>query len=164
VRLSDPESIAALQGIRFTAAGTAAAAALLSAGAIDDILWAATYVYASSGDDRAPLRSIATSATATPSIRAMAAAGLVGRGDLAGFDPLIAALGGSDPMDGAVPAGAIWEFAADVLRRYTRTGFGPTLASTETERAAIQAQWQAWVDANRAHLRFDVPSELWVTV
>ena len=162
-RLSDADSLAALQGLRFTAAGTAAAARLLSSGVTGDTLWAATYVYASSGGDPAPLRPIA-STTASPSIRAMAAAGLVGRGELEGFDPLIAALDGSDPMDGAEPAEDIWEFAADVLERYTQTGFGPTLAATEAERATIQAHWKAWLDANRAHLRFDPSSELWVTV
>jgi hypothetical protein len=163
VRLSDADSLAALQGVRLTTAGTEAAAGLLRSGATGDTLWAATYVYASVGDDPALLRSIATSTTASPSIRAMAAAGLVGRGDLAGFDPLIAALGGSDAMDGSEPAGAIWEFAADVLERYTHTGFGPTLAASEAERATIQAQWKTWLDANRAHLRFDPSSKLWVT-
>lgn len=129
----------------------------------DDALWAATYVYATSGDDTAPLHSIVTGTAGSPSIRAMAAAGLVGRGDIAGFEPLIAAIGGSDPMDGAEPAGTIWEFAADVLARYAHTGFGPTITASADERRASQARWDAWLAANRATLRFDAPSESWVT-
>ncbi len=161
-KLGDPGSLAALERVRFTAGGTDAASKLISSGATGDTLWAATYVYATSGSDPAPLRSLATGTAASPSIRAMAAAGLVGRGDLAGFDALIAAIGGSSPMDGAAPAGAIWEFAADVLERYTHTGFGPKLAATQAERATIQARWQGWLDQNKARLRFDGPSGLWV--
>jgi hypothetical protein len=163
VKLSDDDSLAALQGVRLTTAGTEAAARLLRSGVSGDTLWAATYVYASAGQDTALLRPIATSTTASPSIRAMAAAGLVGLGDIEGFDPLIEALGGSDAMEGSEPAGAIWEFASDVLQRYTHTGFGPTLAATDAERATIQAQWKTWLDANRANLRFDPSSQLWVT-
>jgi hypothetical protein len=161
-RLGDATSLAPLESIRFTVAGVAAAAKMLASGVTGDALWAATYVYASSGSDPAPLRVVASATAASPSIRAMAAAGLVGRGDAAGFDVLISAIGGSDLMDGAAPAGAIWEFAGDVLERYTHAGFGPALAATAAQRATIQAQWKAWLDASRAKLRFDVASQLWV--
>ena len=93
----------------------------------------------------------------------MAAAGLLGRGDIAGFDPLIAALAASDPMDGTEPAGTTSEFAADVLERYTGTGLGPLLTASEDERAASQTKWRTWLEANRATLRFDAPSTAWVT-
>jgi hypothetical protein len=163
VRLDSPESLASIEGVRFTPAGSKAAADLLASGASGDALWAATYVYASSGDSPEPLRAIATNTGASPSVRVMAAAGLLGRGDIAGFDPLIAALATSDPMDGMEPAGTTSEFAADVLERYAKTGFGPALTASEDERAAGQAQWRAWLDANRATLQFDPASESWVT-
>ena len=162
-RLNDADSRSALEGVRLTPAGTDAAAGLLRDGVTGDALWAATYVYASGGSDPAPLRPIATNTSASPTVRAMAAAGLVGMGDVAGFEPLIAALGGSDAMDGAEPAGAVWEFAADVLERYTRTGFGPTLTAREAERAARQTDWKAWLEANRTRLHFDAATGLWVS-
>jgi len=161
VHLADPASLAALQGVRLTAAGTQAAADLLKAGASGDVLWAATYVYGSASGDPAPLKPIATDPNATATIRAMAAAGLVGGGDVAGFDPLIAALSGTDRMDGAEPAGAVWEFAADVLQRYTKQGFGPLLTATDAERITIAAEWKTWLDANRAKLHFDATTQLW---
>ena len=163
VRLDSGDSLAAIEGVRLTPAGARAAADLLASGATGDALWAATYVYASAGDDPEPLRSIATSTGASPTVRAMAAAGLVGRGEVAGFEPLIAALSASDPMDGTEPAGTTSEFAADVLERYAGTGFGPPLDATEDQRAASQAKWAAWLEANRASLRFDSPSSSWLT-
>jgi len=162
-RIADPDTLSALEGIRFSAAGTQAAAALLRAGATGDALWAATYVYGSSGSDPTPLRAVAIDAMASPTIRAMAAAGLVGGGDVAGFEPLIAGLAGNEEMDGAEPAGTVWEFAAQVLERYTHTGFGPMLVATDSERTTIQAKWKSWLDASRATLRFDAASKLWVT-
>jgi hypothetical protein len=75
---------------------------------------------------------------------------------------LLLALAASEQMDGAAPAGYLWEFAADVLERYTHAGFGPGLAATDPERATIVAHWQAWLDTNRDHLRFDATSHLWV--
>lgn len=163
VRLDGADSLAAIEGVRLSPAGARAAADLLASGASGDALWAATYVYASSGDDPEPLRSIATSLGASPTVRVMAAAGLLGRGEIAGFEPLIAALATSDPMDGMEPAGTTSEFAADVLERYTGSGLGPELSASDDERAASQAQWQAWLDANRATLQFDRGSAAWVT-
>jgi hypothetical protein len=161
-RLTDAASLGALEGIRFTTLGADAAAALLASGASGDALWAATYVYGSSGSDPAPLRAVATDAAATPTIRAMAGAGLLGRGDVAGFEPLITSLSAADEMDGGEPAGAVWEFAADVLERYTDKALGPTLAASADDRARIQASWRSWLEANRATLRFDPAAQLWV--
>ena len=163
VRLDGADSLAALEGVRLTPAGAAAAADLLASGATGDPLWAATYVYASSGDDPAPLKAIASDAGASPTVRVMAAAGLLGRGDAAGFEPLIAALATADAMDGMEPAGTTSEFAADVLERYAGTGFGPALTASADEREASQAQWTAWLETNRAGLRFDGPSSSWLT-
>ena len=163
VRLDSADSLAAIEGVRLTAAGARAAGDLLKSGATGDALWAATYVYASSGDDPEPLRAVAASTGASPTVRVMAAAGLLGRGEIAGFEPLIAALATSDPMDGMEPAGTTSEFAADVLERYTGAGLGPALTASEDERAASQATWQGWLDANRATLQFDRGSSAWVT-
>jgi hypothetical protein len=163
VILDSADSLAALEGVRLTPAGAAAAADLIKSGATGDALWAATYVYASSGDDTAPLTSIVRDTSASPSVRVMAAAGLVGRGDLAGFEPLIAALATTEPMEGTEPAGTTSEFASDVLERYAQTGFGPALTASADERTASQAKWTAWLASNRATLRFDDPSASWVT-
>lgn len=162
-KLTDPTSLGALEAIRFTAAGIEAAAAVMAAGGTDDALWAAAYVYASSARDAAPLRTLVQSSTASASVRTLAAAGMVGLGDIDGFEPLIASLDTPEPMAGADPAGTIWEFAAGVLGRYTTAGFGPNLDATDAERTAIAGQWTTWFEANKGTLRFDQPSQLWVT-
>jgi hypothetical protein len=161
--LGDPVSVTALQGIRLTDAGTQAAGDVLRAGATGDTLWAATYVYASGGGDPAVLRPIVADASASATVRAMAAAALLGGGDATGFDPLIAALSGTDRMDGSDPPGFVWEFAADVLERYAHQGLGPTLTTSDAERATAAAKWKSWLDTNRAKLRFDTATQLWVT-
>lgn len=162
-QLGDPATVAALQGVRLTDAGAQAAGDMLRAGATGDALWAATYVYGSGSGDPALLRPVAVDQTASATVRAMAGAGLVGHGDAAGFDPLIAALTGTDRMDGSEPPGFVWEFAADVLERYTHQGFGPLLTATDAERTTIAAQWTSWLGTNRTKLRFDPVSQLWVT-
>jgi hypothetical protein len=162
-KLTDGTSLGTLEGVRFTAAGIQAAAGVIAAGGTDDALWAATYVYASSARDPAPLRSLARSTTASASVRTLAAAGLVGLGDIDGFEPLIAGLRTPEPMAGADPAGTIWEFAAGVLRRYTTAGLGPDLAASDAERTTIAGQWTTWFEANKGKLRFDQPTQVWVT-
>ena len=161
-KLADRESLDALEGIRFTPAGTAAAAAVLGAGPTGDALWAATYVYASSPGDSAPLLTVAASSTASASVRVMAAAGLTAAGKLEGLDALVGLLGAAGAMDGAEPPDSVWAVAADVLERYTHAGVGPPGAGDEAARTASAAAWSAWLAAKRDHLRFDAPNALWV--
>lgn len=161
-KLGDDASLGALQGIRLTADGTAAAATVLASGPTGDALWAATYVYASAPGDPAPLLSVATAATASPSVRAMAGAGLVAVGRIEGLDALVAAVGVADAMDGAEPAAKVWEFAASVLERYTHAGFPAPVSGDDAERTGLAASWTGWLATNRGQLRFDAPSQLWV--
>jgi hypothetical protein len=162
-RLADQESLGALEGIRFTTAGTQAAAAALAAGASGDALWAATYVYASSADDPAPLLLVVANPAASASVRTMAAAALLWLGKAEGFDPLIAGLGVADPMAGAEPAVTVWEFAASVLERSTSATIAPAANRDEATRAAVASAWSAWLTANHEHLRFDPASHLWIS-
>ncbi|HUQ43085.1 MAG TPA: hypothetical protein VM451_01550 [Candidatus Limnocylindria bacterium] len=163
--LADPGSLDALEGIRFTQTGTAAAASVITAGASGDALWAATYVYASaagSASDPAPLLAVAENAAASPSTRAMAGAGLLAAGRSEGFEPLVAALGSPAAMDGSEPRTTTWEFAASVLERYTAAGFPEPANGDEAERTALASQWTAWLATNASHLRFDPATQLWV--
>jgi len=159
---ADPASLRALAGIRFSAPGVEAAAALLHGGATGDTLWAATFVYASSATDPAPLRSVATDPAASAAVHAMAAAGLVGNGDVGGFPVLVASLGSADQMPSSDPPETTWEFAADVLERFTHAGIGPSLDATDSERSTAQVAWTDWLAAHTATIRFDSASGLWV--
>jgi hypothetical protein len=161
-KLGEPESLGALEGIRFTATGTQAAAALLAGGASGDELWAATYVYASSATDPAPLLSVAGSATASASVRAMASAALLSLGKAEGFAPLVAVLGAAGPMEGAEPPEGAWEFAARTLERYTHAGFAEPATNDEAARTATATQWSGWLATNSGHLRFDSGTKLWM--
>jgi hypothetical protein len=158
---SDVGTIVAVDRVRFSDAGIQAAGDLIRSGATGNALWAATYVYGSSAQDPALLKPVAADPKASASIRAMAGARLISAGDPSGFDSLIATLAASDQMDGADPAGQVWEFAADVLERYTHTGFGPALAASDPERATAQATWTTWLNSNRSKLHFDAASQLW---
>jgi hypothetical protein len=159
VSLGDPATLAALEQIRFSPAGADAAATILASGASGDLLWAATWVYASSGSDPGVLGPLL--ANADPSIRAIAAAGLVGRGDQRGFEPLVALLGESGVLAGSAPPSLLWEFAGDVLERYTGAGLGPTLTASDAERVSAAQAWREWLGSNGPRLAFDTTTHRW---
>ncbi|HLA65989.1 MAG TPA: hypothetical protein VJP05_00670 [Acidimicrobiia bacterium] len=162
VRLNDPESLAALDEIRFTETGAAAAGSLLATHLTGDLLWAATYVYASSGRDAAPLRGVLVEADAT--VRVMAAAGLVARGDRAGFEPLIRALTDRDLLAGSEPPQEVWTFATTTLVRYAgRQGPVQSPNAGPDELAAAKRAWEQWLRANGDSLRFDSVRGVWST-
>jgi len=160
VDLGNPASIEALDAIRTTAAGVAAATSLLAAHATGDALWAATYVYASSGVDPGPLRLLLAESDAT--VRVMAAAGLVARGDATGFEPLVQALASQDPLAGSEPPQEIWMFAASTLSRFAGPQApDPSPDAGPDDLAANQAEWDQWLKDSGPTLRFDPASATW---
>jgi hypothetical protein len=162
VRLNDPESLAALDEIRFDETGAAAAGSLLATHPTADLLWAATYVYASSGQDAAPLRGLLVEADAT--VRVMAAAGLVARGDQAGFEPLVGALTDRDLLAGSEPPQEVWTFATSTLIRYAgRQGPVQSPSAGADELATGQRAWTQWLQASGDSLRFDPVRGTWGT-
>jgi len=158
--LSKPATIAAVDRVRFTAVGEQAARELLAAGASGEALWAATWVYASSGKDPAPLRGLVTSQDAT--IRVMAAAFLVATGERAGFEPLVNELADEDLLAGSVPPQAVWTFAVSTLVRYAGpNGPVPPVDAPAAELAAAQAAWSGWLSGQGGKLRFDPATGTW---
>jgi hypothetical protein len=141
-----PDSVGALQGIRFTDAGAQAARAAIEAGATGDALWAATWVYASSGDDPAPLEPL--QAAEDESIRVMAGAAVAWMGGVDGFDTLVAALGSTGYLRGSEPPLTIAAYADGSLRYLTGAAPGPD-------------GWPAWLAANRAGLDYDPEERTW---
>lgn len=159
--LGTADSINALEGVRFTQAGEEAARAVLASGATGDVLWAATWVYASSATDPGPLVPLLDNADA--SIRAMAAATLVALGDRAGFAVLAALLPETGQLQGSAPPLSIGSFALSTLSRYVQVAGVPAEPATQSEVAAAAANWAAWLGAHTSALTFDAPSGTWKT-
>ena len=159
--LGTADTINALEGVRFTPAGEEAARAILASSATGDVLWAATWVYASSATDPAPL--VPLLGNADPSIRAMAAATLVALGDHAGFAVLAALLPDAGQLQGSAPPLSIGSFALFTLSRYVQASGVPAEPATEADLAAAAANWAVWLGAHDSALTFDTASRTWKT-
>ena len=159
--LSDPATIGALEEIRFTDGGVQAAREVLEGGAEGDALWAATWVYATSGTDPAPLERLLDNAD--PTVRVLAAAALLSLGEPAAFDALVTAVGSDEPLRGSVPPGTVSGFATFTLTRYTGTDLGGTEGAPAADVQAAAASWAAWLDQHRDDLAFDPSTGMWGT-
>ena len=159
--LGNDVTINAIEGVRFTPAGEEAARAVLASSASGDALWAATWVYASSAADPAPLGPLLNNADA--SIRAMAASALVALGEDSGFAVLAASVSDADRLRGSVPPLAIGSFALSTLSRYVAAVGVPAEPATEADLAAAAANWAAWLREHENQLTFDATSGTWNT-
>ena len=147
-RRSDPELIAA-------------ARTALDAGATGWEQWAATYVWTNEGDNTAPLLPLL--AADDPAVRVMAAAGLVGRGDLAGFEPLIAVLDDTAVLNGSEPPVPAWSLAATILVSLTGVSDnGPPFDADATQRSDAKQRWTQWFADHRASMQFDDTEGRWI--
>ena len=159
--LANDDTINALEGVRFTPAGEVAARAILASTADGDVLWAATWVYASSATDPGPLVPLLANADA--SIRVMAAATLIALGDRAGFAVLATSLPDTGQLRGSVPPMGIGSFALFTLSRYLDAPDIPAPPASEEEIPAAAAAWASWLGGHADDLRFDAPSRTWTT-
>jgi hypothetical protein len=157
--LDDETSIDAVQGLRYTQEGVQVAREALDSGVTGDGLWAATWVYATSGTDPAPLVPLLTNED--PSIRLMAAGGLVGLGDDRGFDVLVALLTVDEQVAGSHPPVRMWQYVAATLEALTGVDLGPAPDASPEEIAVAASAWSDWLEANRAKLSFDEASATW---
>lgn len=138
----------------------AAAADALAAGAAGWEKWAATLVWANQGDSVAPLLSLLTDPD--PTIRVMAAAGVLSRGGVDGFAPLIDALDDAAVLAGSEPPVTIWLFAATTLVALTgESANGPPFDADTGQQTTAKTRWTAWLAAHRATLRFDDVTAQW---
>ncbi|MBI4260168.1 MAG: hypothetical protein HY658_06340 [Actinobacteria bacterium] len=159
--LDDPATLQEVDRIRETPEAVAAAEAILaSGGAEGGVLWAAVYVYAAHGELGEPLAPLI--GHADPSIRVLAASGLVARGDARGFASLIEALETDENLAGGEPPIAIWRVAAIALVTGTgRADLGPPLDADARIRELSRARWTAWLEENEGTLRFDPATGEW---
>lgn len=157
--LTDEGSIDAAQDLRFTDAGVAAAREALDAGASGDERWAATWVYATSPTDPDPLRSLLTDPD--PSIRLMAASGILRLGEVEGFDALVGLLSVDELVEGSHPPVLMWRYVGSVLQRLTGVDLGPASGSSPEEVVAAAGAWADWLEANRSSLRLDEATGTW---
>ena len=157
--LANDDSISALEAIRFTPAGEEAARDALISGASGTALWAATWVYASSAKDPAPLRPLLDNPDA--SVRVMAAAGAVAMGERAGFAPLATALSDLDRLKGSRPPLSIAAFAATTLIRSVAASGAPAPPQAGDTAEAVAARWSAWLDQHANALQFDQATRTW---
>ena len=124
-----------------------------------DEAWGATWVLASPGTDPAPLVPLLEHEG--PSIRLMAAAGLVWLGDVRGFDTLVALVAVDDLVAGSHLPVPMWRYAGTTLPELTGQDLGPACDATPKEAAAAAVAWADWLEANRANLRFDATTGTW---
>jgi hypothetical protein len=157
--LADADSIAAVEGIRFTPSGTDAARTILESNPTGDLLWAATWVYASSGTDPKVLTPLL--GNPDPSIRVMAAAALVAAGDRSGYAILSASLADTGTFRGSRPIISIAGFAASTLSSYVEAGDAPARPADEADVAAVVPLWTTWLSAHEKSLQFDRASGTW---
>lgn len=159
VDLGDAATIDALDAVRFTAAGEQAARDVLAGAASRDARWAATWLYASSGSDPAPLRSVVLDPD--PSIRALAAAGLVALGDRSGLDALVTLIPESTQLAGSHPPLAIGDFAVATSERYVEAADEPASATSEDDSTVARDAWRAWLAKHAGELTFDATTRTW---
>ena len=159
--LADPASMNALSGARFRPGAAAAAATILAGHPTGDLLWAATWVYASVGTDPAVLTPLL--ADPDPTIRLIAASAVMSLGDRSGFGVIAASLPMADPLRGSEPIMSIGGFAATRLERYVTAASAPMPPATDTDADAgtYGADWTAWLADHQGALRFDAGSGTW---
>lgn len=158
--VADSQSVGTLHAIRFTSAGTLAACQRLQEGAVGDALWAATWIYVSSGTEFAPLLPLAGSGDS--SVRVMAAAGLTSLGRLEGLDALVGSIDVDAGLRGSHPPLTVAQFAAATLSRYTGASVADVATGTPEERTATATAWRSWLRDNRDRLSYDVEHQQWV--
>jgi len=137
-----------------------AAGAALAAGVSGPELWAATWIWVNEGGDPGPLLPLLTNADAN--IRIMAATGLIARGRVEGFSPLIDELTDVSVLVGQEPPSTAWAAATTSLVRFTANADnGPPFDADASRRVLAQQRWRDWLAANQASLTFDGETGLW---
>jgi hypothetical protein len=155
VDATDPATIEPLLEIQYTDEGADAAAAAIANGATGDQLWAATWVYATSGIDPSVL--VPVFSADDPSTRVLAAAGALALGEATAGPVLVDLL--LDPTDlrDSEPAVTVGDFAAYTLGRFVA---GPDLTAATTP-DAVAGAWDQWWAEHEASLVFDPPTRMW---
>jgi hypothetical protein len=162
VNLADSDSLLPLADAAGDAGLIAAAEAALAAGATGDLRWAAVWVVVDAGTNADVLLPFATADD--PTIRVMASTGLLARGRVEGFEPLIAALTDETVLVGRYPPEFAWSAATTALVRWTGIATnGPPFDAVASQRVLAMQRWTEWFNASRATLAFNAEEGRWVT-
>jgi hypothetical protein len=155
VDATDQETVEPLLEIQYTDEGADAAAAAIANGVTGDQLWAATWVYATSGIDPSVLVPVLSADD--PSTRVLAAAGALALGEASAGPVLVDLV--LDPTDlrDSEPAVTVGDFAAYTLGRFVA---GPDLTAATTP-DAVAGAWDQWWTEHEASLVFDPPTRMW---
>lgn len=162
-RSDDSASLDAVAWLFLKDEGVAAAKALLNRPELDvAVRWAAVYVYGAGGEDPEPLLPVLHDTD--PSVRLLAAMGLIARGRAEGFAPAVAALTDELTLRGSRPPATRWKVAAQALVRHTlRADLGPPLDADAPLRAHCRQRWRDWLGSALASLRFDPATAEWTS-
>lgn len=87
--------------------------------------------------------------------RSLAAEGLLRRGEPEAIPALIDVLDEDSALRGAEPPSQVWEFARDLLLRYTDQDFGLSTAEDSAAVAAAKPAWEAWWGTSSARVAWD---------
>jgi len=155
VDASDPATVEPLLEIQYTDEGADAAATAISNGATGDQLWAATWVYATSGVDPSVLEPVLT--VDDRSTRVIAAAGALSLGDAAAGPVLVDLVLDDSTLRESEPLITVGDFAAYTLDRFVN---GPDVSAATTPQE-IGSSWEQWWAAHASSLVFDPPTRTW---
>ena len=158
--LLDPEAMDSIAACRFTVEGFHESRDVLAAGGSDDVMWAAIWLYAPGASDPAPLRPILD--REDPTLRVLAAAGLVALGDASGFNVLAASATNTENFSGSHPPISIREFVVGTFFRYVAADGAPGRWTTYEEYLSIDKRWGEWVTAHAGDMTFDSDTGQWV--
>lgn len=159
VNLDDEATINEVSRCLFTRAGAEASRTVLDGRPDRDAAWAAVWIYSSSGNDPAPLRPLV--AAPDPSIRVMAAAGLVAFGDAAGFPILREALADQQNLLGSHPPMAIRHFSISTLTRFVVADGVPAWPDASAGVPVVIKGWDGWLAENASFLTFSTSAGTW---
>ena len=157
--LADDSSIDVVAECRFTLVGLEAAREALAAGGTRDQLWAAVWLYATSGTDPEPLLPMLGAEDA--SIRVMAAAALLRLGEPGALEVLGAAVTDADTLLGSLPPLTISAYVQTNLGRFVVTGGTLPSPGTQVDPVTSAEAWRAWLDDHADQLRYDAATGEW---
>lgn len=121
-----------------------------------DTRYAAVYVLALTAVDREEVGALRTVLRSeTPHLRAIAAASLLGLGELAAIPVLIELLAATDEIPASRPSAFVDRFSSEALTAYTGEDFGVVEADGSMARIEAQQRWRDWYASVRDTLRWN---------
>jgi hypothetical protein len=157
VDLEKDATVGAVGECRWVELGVEVARDVLAAGGSRDQMWAAVWVYGTSGTDPAALRPML--AYDEPSISTMAAGALLPLGDRDALELLGAAVSDTDILLGSRPPTTISAYAQYILGRFVIADDTPARLGIAPDDSADA--WLAWLERHGDALVYDPTTGEW---